>query len=218
MKYLKIQLLLFIMLNFMINTSSAQIKENKTIRVTPMHEFLKKNADTTFILKYESNWLHAPEYFIISKKGDTISSYTYRSGPKIDKRITLPRNIAYKLHQRNSLDIVHTPVDINFYFNPKYLHQDTLMQFWTSIMKLSPWKITDDSVDGEGCPLINGNKKHISDGGGIMLDLITKNGIKNLYFYAPDFFEKEGCPGRPGRKSILGISKLFSTYFKEGSN
>jgi hypothetical protein len=61
------------------------------------------------------------------------------------------------------------------------------------------------------------DQKHIDDGGGIMFDLITEDGIKNLYFYAPDFFEKGGCPGRARRKSRIGISKLFSTYFKEGS-
>ncbi|MBB6274085.1 hypothetical protein HDF26_004558 [Pedobacter cryoconitis] len=217
MKHIKNLYLLFIIPFLMINSLSAQVKKNTLSGITPMHEFLKANADTTFILQYTSNWMHTPEYLIISKKGDTISSYTYKSLPKVDKRINLPRAIGYQLNKRNTLDMYATTVDINLYFNPKYLSSDTLKQFWTSIVKLSPWQIKDDSIDGNGCPLTNDNKsrKTINDGGGIILDLITKNGIQRLNFYAPDFFEKEVCPGRAGRKSILGISKLFETYFKE---
>lgn len=191
--------------------------QTKIKGITPLHEFFRTHADTTIILQYESSWLRTPEYFIISKKGDTISSYTYKALPKIDKRIILPRAIGYKLNQRNKSDMFNTPVDINLYFNPKYLSPDTLIQFWASIMKFSPWRIKDESVDGNGCPLPQGNnknKKFIEDGGRIILDLITTDGSKRLNFYAPEFFE-EVCPGRTGRKSAIEISKLFKTYFKE---
>jgi len=53
----------------------------------------------------------------------------------------------------------------------------------------------------------------ISDGGGIRLSLITNTGMRFLYFYAPEYFEKN-CPGRPGRIAINQISKLFQSNFK----
>lgn len=218
MKYKKIQLLLFIILNFMVNSLHAQMKNNNISDISPMHEFLMKNSDTTFVLKYESNWLVAPEYLIISKKGDTITAYTYKSNPGIDKRIILPHSIAYALYKRNKFDIMKAAVDINFYFNPIYFPQDTLKMFWNSIMDVSPFKIKDDTIEGKGCPIINNkNQKRIDDGGGIALDLITKEGTKRLSFYAPEFFE-EVCPGRNGRKSIITISKLFTRLFKENMN
>lgn len=182
--------------------------------ITPMHTFLQKNSDTSILLEYNYSTIHTPEYFILSKKGDTISAYTYKVLPSIDKRIIVPHNIGYKIFKRNNFDIYNTVVDINIYFNPKYLSQDSLNKFWKEVNIFRPWQIKDDSIDGEACPEYT-SEKYISDLGGISLYLVTKDEIKKLYFYGPKYFEEKLCPGRQGRKAILELEKLFLTYFKE---
>lgn len=202
-------LFIFLSLTSIKNTFGQERKE-----ITPIHEFLQKNADSTLILEYENNWLHITQYQVLSKKEDTIAIYMYKPLPQIDKRIILPKAMSYKMYQRNFLNAFSIPVDINFYFNPKYLPKDSLKLFWKKIETLKPWTIKDDAVEGNGCPIEDKNGVSISDGGGITLFLITKAEIKKLYFYAPDFFE-EYCPGRKGRISIMKLSKLFTSYFKD---
>ncbi|MFD2288645.1 hypothetical protein ACFSOV_21225 [Pedobacter petrophilus] len=69
------------------------------------------------------------------------------------------------------------------------------------MLKQKPWQINDDSIDGESCPNTkNGYDKNIYDGGWINLYLIFKINIKRLYFYAPQYYEKEVCPGREVRQ------------------
>lgn len=47
----------------------------------------------------------------------------------------------------------------------------------------------------------------------ITVSLITKNEIKKISFYAPEFYEKE-CPGRKGRIEIIKIQAYFLSHFK----
>lgn len=177
--------------------------------ITPMHNFLQKNADTTIIFEYEYSVIHTPEYKILSKKGDTINLYSY--GTLFDKKINMPSILKGKLFI-NSWDIMKIPVDINVYFNVKQVSIKRAKEFWNNITLLHTWQIPDDNIDGEGCAI---KDVKVYDGVGIVLYLITKNEIKRLYFYEPQYFEKKACPGRKGRQAILKIENLFSTYFKE---
>jgi len=208
--------LLLIFTQITINLFAQKISVLPQINITPMHKYLQKNADTTILLERINYRINRSIYFMISKVGDTISIYQYQQLKEIDKRIMLPKAIAYKLYKRNRLNYINEPVDINIYFNPIYLNKDSSIFFWQSLLKQEPWRINDDSVDGESCPdAKNGYDKNVYDGGGINLYLITKNNIKRLYFYAPQYYEKEVCPGRKGRQAIIKIENLFKTYFKD---
>lgn len=179
---------------------------------TTIHTFLQKNADSTIIFKYESNWIQPPEYFILSKKVDTITAYFYKSFYKT--KINMPDKIRDSLYKINKY-YESNNVSVNRFFIPKYLTDEDLLVFWRALLKQHPWQINDDSIDGKNCTNTKkGFYKNISDGGGISLYLITKNNIKHLYFYAPKYYEKELCPGRKGRQAILEIEALFKTYFK----
>lgn len=192
----------------------AQAPEDKIKAITPMHEFLKANMDSTIILQFNSNWIHSPEYFILSKKGDTLTAFKYQTLPAYDNRIVMPKSVASKLRKNRITQIFSTPIDINQYFNPQFIDPDSIRKLWNNLSSLHPWQMKDDAKDGLGCPLEKGKDPiQIYDGGGITLFLITKDDIKKLSFYAPGFYEKE-CPGRKGRQDILKIEQYFLTHFQ----
>ncbi len=184
-----------------------------------MHNFMQTNADSTLILEFTSNWYHAPEFYLLSKKGDTLTCYTYKANknPRLFKP-SAPEKIASAIYKNNIYNIYNAPVDINIYFNTFELEQTQVVQFWKDIMLLTPWELNDDSVDGHGCPVVKRNDgivedNNIYDGGGIQLYLLTNDRIKVLDFYAPDFYVKI-CPERKGRTNILKLSAHFKKVFK----
>lgn len=176
--------------------------------------FLQANADSTIIFQQSSNWSPQSPYYILSKKADTITAYTYKALPQLDKRIKLPHSIGLKIRHGNYIAVNLVPIDVNIYFQPIYFSPKKLLSFWKNIGKEKPWQLTDDSVDGHACIDSHCNRtgNYIYDGGGIYLYLITKSEIKKLDYYAPKFFE-EVCPGRKGRISILKIEHLFDKHF-----
>ncbi|TBO45059.1 hypothetical protein [Pedobacter kyonggii] len=203
---MKYKILFILILTLNCKAIFAQEKSS----VPPLYKFLKDNTDTTFVLKYESNWNLNPEYLILSKKRDTINAYVYKITTSLDQRIVIPHNFSYKFYQNTQV-----PVDVNPYFNPKYLSADSLMNIWKELTSLKPWSINDDQIDGAGCPVSQDSlQRQIRDAASIKLSLITKKGIKELSFYAPQYYEKEICPGRTGRQLILKIEELFIAYIK----
>lgn len=208
--------LLFIFL-FVSMSKFLAAQQNK--QITAMHKFMQANADSTLVLEFTSNWYHAPAYYLLSKKGDTITCYTYKElkSPKAFKFLA-PKKITKAIYEKNIYNIYNAPVDINIYFNPFEVEQGQVIKFWKDIMSLHPWGLNDDSIDGEGCPVVKRNDgvvelNDIYDGGGIKLYLITKDKIKVLDFYAPDFYVKI-CPGRKGRTNVLKLSELFKNTYK----
>jgi len=199
-----------------VNVLAQRISIVPQVNITPMHKYLQENADSTILFERINYRINRPEYFIVSKVGDTVSIYNYQPLKEIDKKILLPKTLGYKLYKRNRLDYINAPVDINIYFNPIYLDKDNSNLLWKSLLAQKPWEINDDSIDGESCPNAkNGYDKNIYDGGGISLYLVTKNNIKRLYFYAPRYYEKEVCPGRKGRQAIIEVENIFKSYFKD---
>ncbi|QDW23741.1 hypothetical protein [Pedobacter sp. KBS0701] len=202
----------FIVYLFVFCFSYLNVQAQNYLGITPMHKFFQKHADSTYIIS-SANQYHI-EYQILSKVGDTISTYTYKSNTKLGPKLKeIPRAFREAFLKKNANLIYFIPVDINVFFQPKYLNLDSLKQFWTKSAKLKMWSVSDDKIDGEGCDLKQPGYA-ISDGGQIYLHLITKDNIKELFFYAPDYYN-EKCPGRKGRKAILELSDLFNSYFKE---
>lgn len=186
--------------------------------ITPMHKFMQANADSTIVLEFTTNWIHYPQYFLLSKKGDTLTCYVYKSNTKLNSSLSpAPKKIRQQIIKNNS-KIFSEPVDINLYFNIYKMTSVQVKAFWDEVAALKPWTLKDDSTEGKGCPAAPHKNTEIEDpviydGGGIRLSLITNTGIRFLEFYAPDYYEKN-CPGRPGRIAINHISKLFQSNFK----
>lgn len=180
----------------------------------PLFDYFKDNADSTIVLSHLQNINLYPEYFIVSKKGDTINMYTYRYRTPIQivSGIDVPGTMAKRIWKENMAAASKAP-DINLFFEVKVLNKDSLNQLWIDLRKVDVWKIKDDKVEGAGCPIIPGKPTpQIYDAGGPIFKLITKSAIRELTFYAPSYFEKE-CPGRAGRIAALKTEKIFIDYF-----
>lgn len=181
-----------------------------------MQQFMQANADSTLILEFTNDWLHSPEYYLLSKKGDTISCYTYKTNEKYTFYGPTPAKISramYNFHMK----IISEPADINQYFRSYTEKLGERKSFWNQVAVLQPWQLKDDAVEGNGCPAApHVSSERVSpvvfDGGGIKLFLITKSAVKVLFFDAPKFYE-ENCPGRPGRAAINKIAALFKGHF-----
>jgi hypothetical protein len=185
----------------------------KTFKSAPLFDFFKTYADSTIVLTHLQNVYEYPDYFIVSKSGDTINMYTYRFRNLIEPgKVDVPRAIARVIGHTNYLAMQQAP-DINTLFEVKVVDKHTLNQLWIELMRESIWKIKDDSIDGEGCPIKKDQQPdEIFDAGGPLFKLITKESVKDLKFYAPNFYE-EHCPGRAGRISALKIQEIFKRYF-----
>lgn len=181
----------------------------------PLFSFLQKNADSTLVLEYGRNRLGPVSLEILSKKGDTVTAYTYKDHSTIKKSLNhMPAAIRDAFFRYNRFKILFSPVEVNEYFNPVYFLPDSLQLMWTETLSLHPWTINDDIIDGFACPPNEsgrGTKQY--DGESIILTLITKQGIKRLSFYAPEIYEQY-CPGRKGRIAILKLEALFKGYFR----
>ncbi|MET4542918.1 hypothetical protein ABIE26_000223 [Pedobacter africanus] len=184
----------------------------QTNGITPLHKFMQVNADTTILLEHASGWIGPPQYWILSKKGDTTTAYIYDLPHKADALV--PNAIRKAIQKASGFDPLRK-IEVNQFFRPVAMPGRLKGKAWAILMAERPWSISDDKVDGRGCPPKK-DRSVILDGGTTNLYLITKGEIKKLSFYAPAFYEEQ-CPGRKGRQSILRIEKFFSDLFKEES-
>jgi hypothetical protein len=195
---------------FNVNIASAQ-----RFKSAPLFDFFQKTADSTMILSY-IGLEEYPDYYIVSKTGDTVNMYTYRYKNLIEPspNVIVPRAIAKLISHRNMIMMMQQPPDINALFEVKIVDKETLKKLWRDLSEQSIWTIRDDLLDGDGCPSIGDEKQpaYISHGGGPFFKLITKDKIKNLVFRAPKYFEQY-CPGRKGRIAAIKIDNIFRTYF-----
>jgi len=210
---LKLIALLCILTAFSLTRPEKCVAQHK--KIPPLFSFLQDSADSTMVLSFTNNWDSSYNFYILSKKGDTINMYTYRYQPpvKVLAGIDVPKRIAKRITKVN-MSAYGAPPDVNAFFEVKVLAKDSLKSFWRQVLKADAWQMKDDSTDGEGCLVNKGNPSaQIFDGGGLSFYVITASEMKELKFYAPAFYEQH-CPGRPGRISALKVSELFYSFFE----
>ncbi|SFE48367.1 hypothetical protein SAMN03003324_00635 [Pedobacter antarcticus] len=197
-------LLLFFMFLGVKGADAQLLKEGKLLL-----SFLQDNADSTVVFGYKTGFLSPPEFVMISKKGDTITAYTYRAPPA--EEVLMPHNIGYAVLMNHRFSIYKVPIAVNQFFNPFFIPGDELLILWKALKDEQAWDIQDDTVDGGGCPLPIDTR--IYDAASVEVQLLTKEKVRSLSFYAPAFYEKN-CPGRNGRIRIMAIEKLFLEHFQ----
>ncbi|WP_222535725.1 hypothetical protein [Pedobacter polysacchareus] len=208
---MKYRLLLFIaFLSFQISAFG------QTKKVQPLHQLMQVNADSTLVLEFTNSWFHFPAYYLLSKKDNIISCYTYELTEKPGAFGPTPAKISEAMFKLQ-MKILSEPMDINNFFRSYLGKLEERKQFWNEVSALRPWQLKDDAMEGDRCPAAPHTSAEraapvVYDGGGIQLYLITKSEIKMLDFDAPQFYE-ENCPGRPGRIAINKIASLFKGHF-----
>jgi len=212
-RYLRLIILLSILTAFSLMSPEKCIAQHPT--VPPLFSFLQNNADSTMVLSFTNNWDSSYNFYILSKKGDTINMYTYRYQPpiKVVADVDIPESIAKRITKENISASGALP-SLNAFFEVQVLAKDSLKSFWGQVIETHAWQMKDDSTDGQACPVKKGTRPdQIYDGGGLSFYVITASEMKELKFYAPAFYE-EYCPGRPGRVSALKANELFRSFFE----
>jgi hypothetical protein len=184
---------------------------------------LQKLSDSTIFYEASSNWAGAANYYILSKKSDTVNAFTYRD-LAANHGGDIIRGLKQQMLKPHPYKIMFTIPAINQYFNFHPLPKDQVSKLWKQMLALNPWSIGDDAVNGIGCPRAAMMKKirkdgksctieytGIYDGGELRIYLITKGNIKVLNYYAPDYYETF-CPGRTDRIAALKIESLFKKH------
>lgn len=173
---------------------------------------MRDNSDTTIVVELASTWVAiAPDIYLLGKKGDTLTCYTYRDLVYQKSSILIPSTIKGEMRKANGIKIISKEIDVNEFLHVSAINQKTLGELWSKIKREKPWTLLDDQAEGEGCGITTKSYTKIHDGGGLNLYLITKSEIKKLEFYAPRFYQQQ-CKSRQGRKSVLKIGALFGKY------
>ncbi|WP_156166648.1 hypothetical protein [Pedobacter sp. BMA] len=178
-----------------------------------MHLFFKQYADSTIILEFPKYEDDPAVYQVLSKDKGFVNGFkyqpidtTYRNVSNRSKSMApeffaqlSARKMLYKLR----------PADINIFFKMTQTKTDSLKNLWQSITKMQLWRMQDDRdypACSEGSTFAT-----VTDGGYIIIHLITRDKIKTLFYYAPEFYEEQ-CPGNEHRKNALNLAVLFEKY------
>jgi hypothetical protein len=176
----------------------------------PLHKFLQNNFDSAIIYNPSSNWEFDTEYLIMAKLNGYVMHFTYLNPYKQYFGRHTPETLSSMFNrERNHFGEVLP--DTNRYFLPKFIRDSTIRNgSWNNIISQNIWSIKDDRILGEGCD----NKRcGIFDADNHTFYLITKSGIKQLYFYAPAFYLARCCPNKEGLKEAVSIINTFKTSF-----
>jgi hypothetical protein len=183
------------------------MSQSKTSEI-PLFKYLQENFDSTVVYNSMNNWRPEPHYLILSKSEKGFALFTYINPFVNFPGGVYPKELALKFTSL-SVNYRFSKPDTNRYFLPAqiyYPYQDSL---WKSISKNDIWNLNDDKKEGNSC---NNKRCAIEDADEHQFYLITKYGIKELYFYAPAFYEN-CCPQKGSRFKALQIIRSFNQSF-----
>jgi len=215
----QLSILIIILTGFSSHPASAQLSQPADSLILQ----LQKLSDSTILYEARGNWAGVANYYILSKKSDTVNAFNYRDLATDNQSGIIP-GIRKQMLKPDPYKIMFTKPAINQYFNFHPLPRDQVFKLWKEMLALNPWSIGDDATNGIGCPQEAMMKKikkdgksyiieytQIYDGGELRIYLITKGNIKVLNYYAPEYYEKF-CPGRADRIAALKIQSLFRKH------
>ncbi|MFC0316952.1 hypothetical protein [Olivibacter oleidegradans] len=196
-------------------------------RINELDSIFRLHADSTIIFTGSIPFGTAPEnILIISKKGDTISLFSYRYAMReIPSYEGVPRSLAdyisrTKYSRRGSV--------VGPFFEVHPISEKKGKKLWSALMQHHPWQLKDNAMLGTGCPV---KPKVTKDKDGNTIEeyrgrnmeshsynvrLITKTDSKKLSYFAPEDLQKE-CPPEEDRQHIISIKRLLLQSFGKKS-
>jgi len=110
---------------------------------TPLHFFLQKNFDTTFIYNSYSSWFPFANYKIIARKKEQIFFFTYRQPyGKYAGGYSFPGGLEQRFMEEVRI-FKSSNVDTNRFFLPIDTRNDIKQNAWQSINKII-WNLRQD--------------------------------------------------------------------------
>lgn len=107
---------------------NANISNAQNFDSAPLFDFLKNTADSTIILSHMAIIYDYPDYYIVSKTGDTVNMYTYRYKNLVQPspNVTFPKAISMLITHRNIMMMIKEQPDINALFEVKVADRETM--------------------------------------------------------------------------------------------
>lgn len=162
----------------------------QNMQIDKLNRFLQTRFDSCIVYQSYSNWIYPQQFFIIGKNKANVLYYTYK--PPLDDTTSISINNKYLR--------IHKPKISNDYWQ-----QLIISNIWTTEHYIKrELKIKKDSLI---------TTYSIFDGGEHDFYFITKDQIRRLYFYAPEFYN-EHAPDKKLPNALKAI-KLFRNIFKD---
>ncbi|MET4081933.1 hypothetical protein ABIB40_001884 [Pedobacter sp. UYP30] len=151
---------------FISNQSFAQ----KPNEIVPLYKFFQENADSTIVLTHDQGSIfEVVDYLIISKSKGIVTLYRYGSPYSRLAKTKMPTEIRAFFRKRD-FKVSQIKADTNAYFNVRDISLKKAEKLWKRINSFRPWRMKDDSVDGEGCPTkTDKSNAEVFDGGKVFL-------------------------------------------------
>jgi len=153
---------------------------------------LQLNFDYSVIQAFSSSGDAGPNYYILAKKGDSLTAWRYN-------KISSGRS------RRN------TKADASLH--QVEIERGKLDSLLDIVLKNDLANVPNEAKDTYGCAFA-GEKHMIYDTDAVNFILITKQEYRQITFYAPEFFEKK-CPGSTARQAVITCAQAFMQTFEK---
>lgn len=156
--------------------------------IPPLYRFLQQHFDSTIIYQQQSTWHLSPDMLILSKKGQQVYFFTYRSPYQLIQGRYIPGGLTQQFSKQEARFRATQP-DTNRYFLPQRVSEPVLKQTWESLRPTQLWQVRDNDTRPANAPCMT------EDATTVTLWFLTRTNSRSASFYAPDFYEKCEGPG-----------------------
>ncbi|SDY21282.1 hypothetical protein [Hymenobacter psychrophilus] len=163
--------------------------------IPPLYRFLQQHFDSTIVYQQQGSWNQGPNMLILSKKGQQVYFFTYRSPYQPTQGHYIPGGLTQKFSKQEARFRAIQP-DTNQYFLPQRVSEPVLKQTWKNLHPTQLWQVRNNDARSSDEECI------IEDASTVTLWFLTRANSRTACFYAPDFYEECAGPGVNRRQAI----------------
>ncbi|MBT2557008.1 hypothetical protein J7E24_04370 [Hymenobacter sp. ISL-91] len=152
----------------------------------PLYRFFQQHFDSTIVYQQYGAWNQGPDMLILSKQGQDVYFFTYRSPYRLAQGRYMPGGLIQQFSRQEAKFRAALP-DTNQYLLLQHVPSSKLKQTWKNLQPARLWQLRAHNVSSpnEDCM--------IEDAYTLTLWFLTRSGSRNVSFYAPEFYEE--CEG-----------------------